>query len=296
MVYSMTGFAALKGAYGDFAWSWDIRAVNAKGLDIRLRAPDWIEGLEPAIRKAVGGAAARGNVSVSLRVARAAEEGALALNGAALDRTLSLLAEISHAAEAKGLALAPMTAADLAGMRGVLDVAAAEEDTAPLLKALTAQLPELLSSFNDMRAREGAALAEVLAGQVDRIEALTAEAAALVDARSEAQAETLRTALARVMENTDGADADRVAQELALIAVKTDVREELDRLVAHVAAARELLGGDAPRGRKLDFLMQEFNREANTLCSKAQFAELTRIGLDLKAVIDQMREQVQNVE
>ena len=296
MVYSMTGFAALKGAYGDFAWSWDIRAVNAKGLDIRLRAPDWIDGLEPAIRKAVGGAAARGNVSVSLRVARAAEEGAQALNGAALDRTLSLLAEISHAAEAKGLALAPMTAADLAGMRGVLDVAAAEEDTAPLLKALTAQLPELLSSFNDMRAREGAALAEVLAGQVDRIEALTAEAAALVDARSEAQAETLRTALARVMENTDGADADRVAQELALIAVKTDVREELDRLVAHVAAARELLGGDAPRGRKLDFLMQEFNREANTLCSKAQFAELTRIGLDLKAVIDQMREQVQNVE
>ncbi len=183
-------------------------------------------------------------------------------------------------------------------MRGVLDVAAAEEDTAPLLKALTAQLPELLASFNDMRAREGAALAGgVLAAQVDRIEALTAEAAALVDARADAQAETLRTALSRVMENTDGADADRVAQELALIAVKTDVREELDRLVAHVAAARELLGGDAPpRGRKLDFLMQEFNREANTLCSKAQFAELTRIGLDLKAVIDQMREQVQNVE
>ena len=296
MVYSMTGFAALKGAHGDFAWSWDIRAVNAKGLDIRLRVPDWIEGLEPAVRKAVGGAAARGNVSVSLRLARATEEGALALNGAALDRTLSLLAEISHAAEAKGLVLAPMTAADLAGMRGVLEAGAGNEDTAPLLKALTAQLPELLASFNEMRAREGAAMAEVLAEQVARIEALTTEAAALVDARAEAQADTLRSALARVMENTDGADENRVAQELALIAVKTDVREELDRLVAHVAAARDLLQGDAPRGRKLDFLMQEFNREANTLCSKAQFAELTRIGLDLKAVIDQMREQVQNVE
>jgi uncharacterized protein (TIGR00255 family) len=189
-----------------------------------------------------------------------------------------------------------MTAADLAGMRGVLEAGAGDDDTAPLLSALTAQLPELLASFNDMRAREGAALADVLADQVARIEALTAEATALVDARAEAQSETLRTALARVMENTDGADEDRVAQELALIAVKTDVREELDRLVAHVAAARDLLQGDAPRGRKLDFLMQEFNREANTLCSKAQFAELTRIGLDLKAVIDQMREQVQNVE
>ncbi|WP_300518669.1 YicC/YloC family endoribonuclease [Aliiroseovarius sp.] len=296
MVYSMTGFAALKGAYGDYAWSWDIRAVNAKGLDIRLRVPDWIEGLEGALRKSVGAAAARGNVSVSLRIARATGDGVLALNGTVLDRTLTLLAEISHAAEAKGLALAPMTAADLAGMRGVLDAAAGEEDTGPLLKALTAQLPELLASFNEMRAREGAALAGVLAAQVDRIEVLTAEAATLMEARSAAQAETLRASLARVMENTDGADKDRVAQELALIAVKTDVREELDRLVAHVAAARALLSGDAPRGRKLDFLMQEFNREANTLCSKAQFAELTRIGLDLKAVIDQMREQVQNVE
>ena len=296
MVYSMTGFAALKGAYGAFSWSWDIRAVNAKGLDIRLRVPDWIDGLDGAIRKAVGGAVGRGNVSVSLRLTREADEGALALNGPALDRTLTLLAEITHAADAKGLALAPMTAADLAGMRGVLEAATVEEDHAPLCKALVAQLPELLASFNEMRAREGAALAEVLAGQVDQIEGLTAAAAALIDARTEAQTEVLRTALARVMDNTEGADADRVAQELALIAVKTDVREELDRLTAHVAAARDLLTGTSPRGRKLDFLMQEFNREANTLCSKAQFAELTRIGLDLKAVIDQMREQVQNVE
>lgn len=296
MVYSMTGFAALKGAYGAFSWSWDMRAVNAKGLDIRLRTPDWINGLEGAIRKSVGAAMARGNVTVSLRLTRDSDEGALALNTAQLDRTLTLLAEITHAAEGKGLALSPMTAADLAGMRGVLDVATVEEDSAPLFKALVAQLPELIASFNDMRAREGAAMAEVLAGQVARIEALTGEAAALIDARAEAQRDVLRGALARVMDNTDGADADRVAQELALIAVKTDVREELDRLSAHVAAARDLLAGDAPRGRKLDFLMQEFNREANTLCSKAQYAELTRIGLDLKAVIDQMREQVQNVE
>jgi uncharacterized protein (TIGR00255 family) len=117
-----------------------------------------------------------------------------------------------------------------------------------------------------------------------------------MEARGEAQRETLRAALARVTDNTDGIDADRVEQELALIAVKSDVREELDRLAAHVDQARSLLAGDEPRGRKLDFLMQEFNREANTLCSKAGFQPLTRIGLDLKALIDQMREQVQNIE
>jgi len=147
-----------------------------------------------------------------------------------------------------------------------------------------------------MRRSEGAALAAVIAGQLDRIAALTAEAADLAEARKDAMAETLRQNLARVMETAETADPDRVAQELALIAVKTDVTEELDRLVAHVAAARTLLAEDGPVGRKLDFLTQEFNREANTLCSKAQSAELTRAGLDLKATIDQMREQVQNVE
>ncbi len=268
MVFSMTGFATLKGAQGGFSWHWDMRAVNARGLDIRLRVPDWIEGLDGAIRKAVGGAVARGSVSVSLRVMREAEEGALALNPAALARSLDLLIEISHVAGEKGLELAPMRASDLAGMRGVLDTAVTEEDTGPLSRALIAQLPALLEAFNAMRAREGAALAEVLAGQVDQIEALTGEATALLEARAEAQADTLRAALARVMDNTEGADAGRVAQELALIAVKTDVREELDRLHAHTAAARDLLAGNAPRGRKLDFLMQEFNREANTLCSQ----------------------------
>ncbi|WP_289052986.1 YicC/YloC family endoribonuclease [uncultured Aliiroseovarius sp.] len=292
----MTGFAALKGHHGPHGWTWDIRAVNARGLDVRLRVPDWIEGLEGDVRKAVTGAVTRGNVSVALRVLRESDEGIVALNPAALARSLALLAEVSHAAEAKGLALAPPSAADITTMRGVLETRVSEDDTAPLRAALVAQLPELLASFNDMRAREGAALEAILTDQIDQIEALTAQATAAIDGRAEAQAEGLRTALMRVMDNTDGADADRVAQELALIAVKTDIREELDRLRAHVAAARGLLTGSEARGRKLDFLMQEFNREANTLCSKAQFAELTGIGLDLKAVIDQMREQVQNVE
>jgi uncharacterized protein (TIGR00255 family) len=199
-------------------------------------------------------------------------------------------------AGAQGIELRAPSAVEIAGLRGVVEQGAPEEDTAPLRAASLAGLPELLAAFNEIRRHEGAALKTVLEGQLDQVEALVGEALGAVEARREAQAEALRVALARVMEHSEGADEARVAQELAMIAVKTDVREELDRLGAHVAQARSLLAGEEARGRKLDFLMQEFNREANTLCSKSQFQELTRIGLDLKALIDQMREQVQNVE
>ncbi|WP_255552295.1 YicC/YloC family endoribonuclease [Maritimibacter dapengensis] len=293
---SMTGFAAAKGALAPWSWSWDIRSVNAKGLDIRLRVPDWIEGLEPAVRKAIGSAVARGNVTLSLRVTRDTDEAGLALNVATLDEVLSTLGEIQARAGQVGLELAVPNAVDIATMRGVLQNAQVEDDTGPLMKALTGELPALLADFNAMRAHEGVALIQILSGQLDQIEALVAEAEALLSERSAAQAEAMRGAMARVMENTDGIDGDRIEQELALIAVKSDVREELDRLTAHVAQARSLMTGDEPRGRKLDFLMQEFNREANTLCSKAGFQPLTRIGLDLKTLIDQMREQVQNIE
>jgi len=296
MIHSMTGFASLKGHHGAWSWSWDIRSVNARGLDLRLRLPDWLEGLEPAVRKAVTAAATRGAVSVGLRLTRDAGEGGANLNAAALERVLAVLAEVDHEAKARGLALSPPSLAEVAAMRGVLETSAGEEDTAPLLAALVADLPELLDAFNAMRRHEGAALKLVLEGQLAEIAALVEDAEAVLDTRRDAQADNLRTALARVTDNLDNVDPDRVAQELALIAVKTDVREELDRLAAHVEQARSLLEGDEPRGRKLDFLMQEFNREANTLCSKSQFQELTRIGLDLKAVVDQMREQVQNVE
>jgi uncharacterized protein (TIGR00255 family) len=147
-----------------------------------------------------------------------------------------------------------------------------------------------------MRQTEGEALAGVLTSQLDQVASLTEQAAELAAQRKDKMADALRENLARVMDNTQGADPDRVAQELALIAVKADITEEIDRLIAHVAAARDLLGQDGAVGRKLDFLMQEFNREANTLCSKAQSADLTSVGLELKAVIDQMREQVQNIE
>ena len=292
----MTGFAALKGAAQGFSWAWDIRSVNARGLDVRMRLPDWLEGLDQAVRAAVSGVAARGNVTVGLKLTRDETAAGERIDPAALNRALAQLSRVAAAAESAGLALAPPTAADILGQRGVVVSDTAEADPAPLAKALAADLPDLVAAFDAMRQAEGAALASVLAGQLEHIAARTAEAAGLAEARKDQMAERLRDQLARVLDNSDGADPARVAQELALIAVKTDVTEEIDRLQAHVAAARALLATDGAVGRKLDFLMQEFNREANTLCSKAQSTDLTGVGLDLKATIDQMREQVQNVE
>jgi uncharacterized protein (TIGR00255 family) len=192
--------------------------------------------------------------------------------------------------------LAPASAADVLAQRGVLAAGEPETDSAPLLAALKDDFESLLEAFGAARSAEGASLGAILAGQVDRIAALAQEARSLAEARRDQAATALREALARLLENAEGIDEARVAQELALLAVKQDVTEELDRLDAHVVAARTLLAEEGPVGRKLDFLMQEFNREANTLCSKAQSAALTRLGLDLKVTIDQMREQVQNVE
>ena len=294
---SMTGFASGKGELAPFSWSWELRSVNAKGLDIRLRAPDWLEGLEAALRETLAKSVTRGNVTLSLRLSRSEEAGGqLSVNMAALDAMLNALATVETRAAQAGITLAPSRASDLLSQRGLLEVNTAEEDHKPLIEKLKADFVELVAAFVQMRAEEGAALANVLNGQLDTVEDLVRQAQEHVEARREAVAESLNANLAKVMQNTDGADPDRVAQELALIAVKSDITEELDRLGAHVAAARALLDKGGPIGRKFDFLMQEFNREANTLCSKSQNSGLTAVGLELKAVIDQMREQVQNVE
>jgi len=196
----------------------------------------------------------------------------------------------------QGLSLAPSKASDLLALRGMLEPGVIQDDVAPLIRQLKQEFTPLVGAFVEMRRTEGAALIDLLAAQLDRVETFTARAAELAETRKAAMAETLKTNLARVLNNADGADPARVAQELALIAVKADITEEIDRLGAHVTAARDLLAKGGPVGRKLDFLMQEFNREANTLCSKSQSTDLTAVGLELKAVIDQMREQVQNVE
>ncbi|SEP58860.1 TIGR00255 family protein [Thalassovita taeanensis] len=296
MIQSMTGFASGTGTAPPFNWSWELRSVNAKGLDLRLRVPDWIEGLEAALRARLSRAMGRGSVTLSLRVQRDETAGDLAVNEAVLASVLTAMARIEEQAMDVGLSLAPATPADILSVRGVLEQTSPEQSTAALLEALLAGFDPVLATFLDMRASEGQALSAVLARQVGEIGDLVEAAATTATARKPEMAAALRTSLARVLDNTDGADPQRVAQELALIAVKTDVTEEIDRLRAHVAAARTLLHECTPVGRKLDFLMQEFNREANTLCSKSQSAALTRIGLDLKTVIDQMREQVQNVE
>jgi uncharacterized protein (TIGR00255 family) len=297
MTVSMTGFAAGRGAGAGFGWTWDIRSVNGKGLDLRMRVPDWVDGLELALRAELQKAMGRGNVSLSLKVTRdTGDAQGLRLNEEVLAGVLAALARAEAVAMSTGLTLGQPTAADVLAMRGVLETGAADEDTAPLRAAILADLPALLAEFHAMRAAEGAALGQVIGAQLDRIEALVADARVQAEARRGRAGEVLRAAVARVLENADGVDETRLAQELALLAVKQDVTEETDRLGAHIAAARALLADSAPVGRKFDFLMQEFLREANTLLSKSQDIDLTRTGLDLKTVIDQMREQVQNVE
>ncbi|WP_259786757.1 YicC/YloC family endoribonuclease [Aliiroseovarius crassostreae] len=293
----MTGFASATGDNGTYSWNWDIRSVNARGLDLRLRLPDWIPGLDEAIRKALKGHVTRGNISLGLRVSRGEEGGQAAISPTGLAQALGLLGTIRAEAENRGLPVAPVSPSDIATMRGVLEAkSGGEEEVGELMNALSAQIPDLIRQFVDAREGEGAELVAILSAQLDEVAELVDQAELLLSERQEAQKTQLADAMARVLDNTDGIEPDRVVQELALIAVKSDVREEVDRLRAHVSAAREHLGSSVPVGRKLDFLMQEFNREANTLCSKAQFNALTTVGLDLKHVIDQMREQVQNLE
>ena len=293
----MTAFASHSGTGAGLGWTWEMRGVNGRGLDLRLRLPEGCEALEAALRAAVTARVARGNVTLNLKLVRASGDVALTLDPLYLDRVLGALEQVQARAAAIGVTLAQPTAADVLGWRGVvLADQAAAPDQAAVNAALLAEIGTLLDAFVTMRSAEGAALAVVIEAQLAAIARLSAQSRISAEARRDDARAALHAALRRVFEDVPEMDEARIAQELALIAVKSDVTEELDRLDAHVAAARALLADDKPAGRRLDFLAQEFNREANTLCSKAQSAELTRIGLELKAVIDQMREQIQNVE
>ena len=296
MTHSMTGFATQSGNDALAEWQWDLRGVNAKGLDIRLRLPDGIEGLEQKTRSALAAAMGRGSINASLKLTRLAGADVLSVNQEHLSRVLMALDEIENKAVSMGLTLGQPTAADVLSQRGILENAAVEPYEGATIAAVLAMLADVIESFLAMRRDEGGALNDVLSAQVDTIETLTEQATKAAEARTADAKDALVKAMARIIDNTDGIDADRLHQELALLAVKADITEEIDRLKAHVNATRALLDAQGPVGRKLDFLMQEFNREANTLCSKAGSTALTAIGLDLKAVIDQMREQVQNVE
>ena len=296
-IRSMTGFASSQGTHDLYAWSWEIRSVNAKGLDLRLRVPDWLDGLEAHLKSQLNQHLSRGNVSLSLRISREEETTpSVRLNKRALQSILMAMSDAQKIADDAGVSLNTSSVAELLSQKGVLEQDQGDVDAAPLVAALKKDFETLLADFVQMRDAEGAALEKVLCDQLNEIEDLQNQATSCAETRLEQTQQNFRTNLAKIVSNVDGLDADRVAQELALLAVKLDITEELDRLTAHIAAARALLKTEGPVGRKFDFLMQEFNREANTLCSKAQNSALTAVGLNMKAVIDQMREQVQNIE
>jgi len=290
----MTGFASRDGVAGPAAWHWELRSVNSRGLDIRLRLPPGLEGLEPRIRAAISQRLARGSVAVNLSAKRTDGGSEIRLNATALRQVLGALEALKSMVE-----VASPRAEALLGIKGVLELVEAEEsapETAARNDAMLADLEHALGDLVGVRTAEGRRLEEIVLDQLLVIERLTQRIAALPARSVEAVRVRLKEQVARLLESTGNFDETRLYQEAALLAARADVEEELKRILSHVAAARELLAGDAPAGRKLDFLAQEFNREANTLCSKASDEETTRAGLDLKAVIDQMREQVQNVE
>lgn len=290
---SMTGFARADGASGDAQWHWEVKSVNGRALDLRTRLPNGCEGLEPRIRDAVARRLVRGNVNVSLSLQRQAAV-AIRLNEAVLAEVLKAVDRIQHLTGCER-----PRAEGLLGLKGVIEVSEAEEDEASaearavqMLQSLELALDGLAAS----RVGEGARLAAILAGQLDEIARLTDRIEVLPARSPEAVKRRLQDQVARLFEAANALDPQRLHQEAMLLATRADVAEELARLKAHVAAARDLMADNGAVGRKLDFLAQEFNREANTLCSKSNDGEMTRLGLDLKAVIEQMREQVQNIE
>lgn len=291
-VFGMTGFGRAEGVHGATRWSWEARSVNSKGLDVRVRLPHGRDALEIAVRKAVQERFARGSFNLTLQLR--ADEAAPVEVRVNQDVVRAYLAAMAPF-ELDGQTDRPRMEG-LLTLPGVLASGAAQDEEARAAEdsAVMAGLDQALDALAEARAEEGAALAGVLEDLIGKIGTLVGLAEAEAATQPEAIKARLTETLAKLTDQTF--DPARLAQEVALLAGKADVREELDRLAAHVDAARALLSGGSPCGRKLDFLAQEFNREANTLCSKSADLELTRIGLDLKATIEQMREQIQNVE
>lgn len=290
----MTGFARSGGEDDTHAWTWEAKSVNGRGLDVRCRLPAGMDALEQPIRQAASKRFKRGSVSISLQLSQSVGMQPMGVNRPWLDELIALVQEIGpHDG------IDPPRLDGLLALRGVIENVEAEVDDderAAREKVLLDGLATLLEGLETMRRSEGAKLAEIVAAQLAEVAALTARAEACVARHPEMLAERLRSQIDALMQAGSPVGEERLAQELALLATKADVREELDRLRTHCEAATKLLAEGGAVGRKLDFLSQEFNREANTVCSKAADVELTSIGLELKAVIDRFREQVQNIE
>ena len=291
---SMTGFTRATGSYGTSQWTWEIKTVNGKGLDVRLRLPSGFDELDRPLRNAVSSRLSRGSCYVTLTLQSEGSTQSLRVNEAVL---ANVLAAAEMLADRHGMG--KPTVDGLLSIKGVLepqDDPQSEEDRAALMDAIVTSFEAAIADVDVMRRKEGAMLETIVQQRVDEIEALTRQAENSPVRTPEAIREKLRLQIERVLDANQSLDEDRLYQEAVLMAGKVDIREELDRLYAHCAAVRSLLSDDRPVGRKLDFLSQEFNREANTLCSKSNDTSLTAIGLDLKATIEQLREQIQNVE
>jgi len=291
---SMTGFGRADGAYGDWQWHWEVKTVNARGLDVRLRMPPGCEVLEQDARKVLQAACTRGACQAALTLERQKGGVQVQINDALAGR---LAAELQ--ALARKLGMPPPSLDAVLGLRGVVETADTPDDEARTRArdaAIASTLAAAIEGLVAARLDEGMKLSAVLDAILQEIDALVVRAADLAATTPERVRARLQEQVSTLLAERADMPNERIIQEVALLAAKADIREELDRLHAHSAQARVLLAGGGAVGRKLDFLAQEFNREANTLCAKSSDTELTRIGLDMKAAIEQLREQVQNVE
>jgi uncharacterized protein (TIGR00255 family) len=291
---SMTGFARSHGASGPYTFEWELKSVNAKGFDLRMRLPPGWDEIEASAKKRAGELLSRGTVYANLNIKRANPAAVVRINEDVLAAVVRVASELSGKIDA----VAP-SIDGLLGIKGVIEVVEPESDEtedAAAKAAVGIAFEQALTDLVEMRRREGDALGKILLQRMDEIERLARKAEAAPGRKPEAIRARLAEQVAALLESSDRFDADRLAQEALLIATKADVREELDRIASHVAQAREMLGKGGPVGRRLDFLAQEFNREVNTCCSKSNDIELTNTGLEMKNVVEQFREQVQNLE
>jgi len=291
---SMTGFARGQGGAGSYAWAWELKSVNSKGLDLKLRLPPGWEAIEPGVRARASEVLSRGSVFANLTVSREGTAPVARINEPALNAVLAALKGLEGKVTG-----APPSLDGILALKGVMEVSEAEEsesERSAAEAAVIAGFGEALKGLAEMRRTEGQALGKILSARLSEIGALAARAEATPGRKPEAIKARLAEQVATLLEASQRFDADRLHQEAIMLATKIDIREELDRLAAHVAQAKKLITDGGPIGRKLDFLSQELNRESNTLCSKANDLELTNIGLELKAVVEQFREQVQNLE
>lgn len=291
----MTGFSRATGTHAIWSWTWELKSVNGKGLDVRLRLPMGFDSFEPPARSLLSGIFSRGNISAGLVLKQTESESGYRINEEHLQTLLDAAARV----QSRMPDAAPARVDGLLGLRGViepLDDDVDEETRASLEKALAASLEDAARDMALVRAEEGARLATVLNDFIALLDGLCVQAQAASETQEAAIRARMKEQIAVVLESASGLEAGRLEQEIALLMTKADIREELDRLAAHIASVRELMAAGGAIGRRLDFLCQELNREANTICSKAHETALTRIGLDMKATIEQFREQVQNIE